>query len=135
MHIGGKMKLKKALWTNLLILALLATTFLFLSCTITLPDGQVITVETPEAVQQEAPAQDQVQDTEQPQTDRAATSQDPDTIFLIITIVSFAIAMVSAIFAFRKEKENTAGKILFTIFIILFIVFLILYVLNILSII
>jgi hypothetical protein len=105
-------------------------------CTINVPDKVGITIDTGQTA---GPAATQAQ---------ATTTQAPaaakkgggigataEIVFLIITIVSFVIAVVSAIFGFRKEGENTAGKILFVIFIILFLVFLILYILSLVNII
>jgi len=105
-------------------------------CTINVPDKVGITIDTGQTA---GPAATQAQTT---------TTQPPaaakkgggigataEIVFLIITIVSFVIAVVSAIFGFRKEGENTAGKILFVIFIILFLVFLILYILTLVNII
>jgi len=104
-------------------------------CTINIPDKVGITIETGQTAE---PATTQAQAT----TTQAATENNSGgigstakIIFLIITIVSFVIAIVSAIFGFRKEGENTAGKVLFVIFIFLFLVFLILYILSLVNII
>jgi uncharacterized membrane protein YtjA (UPF0391 family) len=118
------------------VFALLGAILLFSACTITLPDGQRISLELrEEEVQQEQPQQEEPQEQEQPQpqAERAAAAQGASTIFLIIMIASFAIAMVSAIFGFRKGAENSAGRVLFTIFIVLFLVMLTLYILSILN--
>ena len=104
-------------------------------CTINIPDKVGITIETGQATVAETT---QAQTTTQaPATEKrgGGIGSTAEIIFLIITIVSFVIAIVSAIFGFRKEGENTAGKVLFVIFIFLFLVFLILYILSLVNII
>lgn len=105
-------------------------------CTINIPDNVGITIDTGQTA---GPATTQTQTTitQAPVTEKRSggIGSTAEIIFLIITIVSFVIAIVSAIFGFRKEGENTAGKVLFVIFIILFLVFLILYILSLVNII
>jgi uncharacterized membrane protein YtjA (UPF0391 family) len=104
-------------------------------CTINIPDKVGITIETGQTAGAET-TQAQTTITQPPTTEKrgGGIGSIAEIVFLIITIVSFVIALVSAIFGFRKEEENTAGKILFTIFIILFLVFLILYILSLINI-
>ena len=104
-------------------------------CTINIPDKVGITIETGQTT---APETTQAQTTTQPPATEkrgGGIGSTAEIVFLIITIVSFVIAIVSAIFGFRKEGENTAGKVLFVIFIFLFLVFLILYILSLVNII
>ena len=137
------MRIKTISTASILIFVLLTIIFIFSSCTITLPGGQEISIDTTAAPQeqqqdQQEGTQEQSQSQEQNtdiQQEEGVSAQNADIIFLIITIVSFVIALVSAIFGFRKEGENTAGKILFTIFIVVFLVMLILYILSVLNII
>jgi len=104
-------------------------------CTINIPDKLGITIETGQTAAAETT---QAQTTTQPPATEKRSGgigSTAEIVFLIITIVSFVIAIVSAIFGFRKEGENTAGKVLFVIFIFLFLVFLILYILSLVNII
>ena len=104
-------------------------------CTINIPDKVGITIETGQTA---GPETTQAQTTTQPPATEkrgGGIGSTAEIVFLIITIVSFVIAIVSAIFGFRKEGENTAGKVLFVIFIFLFLVFLILYILSLVNII
>lgn len=105
-------------------------------CTINIPDKVGITIETGQTAGPET-TQAQTTTTQAPATENRSggIGSTAEIIFLIITIVSFVIAIVSAIFGFRKEGENTAGKVLFVIFIFLFLVFLILYILSLVNII
>lgn len=105
-------------------------------CTINIPDTVGITIEAGQTAGPET-TQAQTTITQSPATEKrgGGIGFTAEIIFLIITIVSFVIALVSAIFGFRKEGENTAGKILFVIFIFLFLVFLILYILSLVNII
>jgi hypothetical protein len=100
-------------------------------CTINIPDTVGITIDTGQTA---GPATTQAQTTitQAPATEKRGgrISSTAQILFLIITIVSFVIAIVSAIFGFRKERENTGGKVMFAIFIILFLVFLTLYILS-----
>jgi hypothetical protein len=100
-------------------------------CTINIPDTVGITIDTGQTA---GPATTQAQTTitQAPATEKRSgrISSTAQILFLIITIVSFVIAIVSAIFGFRKERENTGGKVMFAIFIILFLVFLTLYILS-----
>jgi len=100
-------------------------------CTINVPGQQVgITIG---AAQTTGPATTQAPTTTQPSATQkrgGGISYTAEIIFLIVAIVSFVIAIVSAIFGFRKEGENTVGKVFFVIFTFLFLVFLILYILS-----
>ena len=125
----------KKLIVLFIIIFIFSLAIMAAECTINIPDKVGITIETGQTA---APATTQAQTT----TTQAATEKrgggigsTAEIIFLIITIVSFVIAIVSAIFGFRKEGENTAGKVLFVIFIFLFLVFLILYILSLVNII
>ncbi|GEM_PF-4834579 len=120
-----------------LVFLLAIAVFLISSCTITLPDGREVTIELPQEVQpvEEAPEEPVPEEPapEEPAPEEPIPVRDPSMAFLIIAILSFIIALVSAIFGFRKEGENTAGKILFTIFIVIFLIMLIFYILSILN--
>lgn len=127
-----------------ILIMLLLTMSVFLmaqQCTIEVPENIGITLDTGQITEQEtSPEQTTEQQTTAqtsgtPQTGSSQISHTAELIFLIIAIVSFIIALIAAIFGFRKEQDNTAGKILFTIFIVLFLVFLILYVLSLINII
>jgi len=98
-------------------------------CTLEIPDQIGITLETDQITESETTT---AQTTEQASVPQASVNigSKAEIIFLIITLASFVIALVSAILGFRKDKENTGGKILFAIFIVLFLVFLILYILS-----
>jgi hypothetical protein len=126
-----------------LVFILLLTLSVFImaqQCTINIPDKVGITIDTGQAQQT---TQQQTTDTATSQTTgqqkvqrtSVRVSSTAEMVFLIITIVSFIIAVISAIFGYRKDNENKGGKILFSIFIILFIVFLILYILALVNII
>lgn len=101
-------------------------------CTLKIPDQIGITLETGQVTESESTAP---QTTEQPSASQTSINigSKAEIVFLIITLASFVIALVSAIFGFRKDKENTGGKILFAIFIVLFLVFLILYILSLIN--
>ena len=119
-----------------IIIFIFSLTIMAAECTINIPDTVGITID---AGQTSGPVTTQTQTTitQAPATEKRSggISSIAEIIFLIITIVSFVIAIVSAIFGFRKEGENTAGKVLFVIFIFLFLVFLILYILSLVNII
>ena len=126
----------KKLIVLFIIIFIFSLAIMAAECTINIPDKVGITIDTGQTA---GPATTQAQTTitQAPATEKRSgwVGSTAEIIFLIITIVSFVIAIVSAIFGFRKEGENTAGKILFVIFIILFLVFLILYILTLVNII
>ena len=119
-----------------IIIFIFSLTIIAAECTINIPDTVGVTID---AGQTSGPGTTQTQTTitQAPATEKRSggISSTAEIIFLIITIVSFVIAIASAIFGFRKEGENTAGKVLFGIFIFLFLVFLILYILSLVNII
>jgi uncharacterized membrane protein YtjA (UPF0391 family) len=113
-----------------IIIIVFSITLMAAECTINIPDQVGVTIETGQAQAAET-TQAQTNTTQAPAAEKkSAGTGSAEIIFLIITIISFVIAVVSGIFGFRKEGENTAGKVLFVIFIFLFLVFLILYILS-----
>lgn len=121
----------KKIFILLILLTILSVFLMAQQCTINIPEKVGITLETGQITQQETTSQT----TESIQKAAVKISSKAEMIFLIITVISFVIAIVSAISGYRKGRENTAGKILFTIFIILFLISLILYVLSLINII
>jgi hypothetical protein len=118
-----------------IFLLLVASVFLMAQqCTLQIPDQIGVTLETGQVTAAETTAAQATEQAETPKT-RSNISTNVEMVFLIITIASFVIAVVSAIFGFRKDNENTGGKILFAVFIVLFLVFLILYILSLVNII
>lgn len=119
-----------------IIIIVFSVVLMAAECTINIPDQVGITIDTGQTAGP-ATTQAQTTTTQPPAAEKkgGGISSTAEIIFLIITIVSFVIAVVSALFGFRKEGENTAGKVLFVIFIFLFLVFLILYILSLVNII
>ena len=126
----------KKLIVLFIIIFIFSLAIMAAECTINIPDKVGITIETGQTA---APATTQAQTTttQSPATQKrgGGISYTAEIIFLIVAIVSFVIAIVSAIFGFRKEGENTTGKVFFVIFTFLFLVFLILYILSLVNII
>ena len=125
----------KKLIVLFIIIFIFSLAIMAAECTINIPDTVGITIDTGQTAGPTTQAQTTI--TQAPATEKRSggVGSTAEIIFLIITIVSFVIAIVSAIFGFRKEGENTAGKVLFVIFIFLFLVFLILYILSLVNII
>ena len=133
---GGR-KMKKSV--ILIILLLVMSIFIMgQECSINIPDRFEVSVETGQITEQETTiSQATEQETTQQATRQARSriSSKAEIVFLIITLASFVIAVISGILGFRKDKENAAGKILFGIFISLFLIFLILYILALINVI
>ncbi|MHB1347360.1 MAG: hypothetical protein ACYCXK_07710 [Candidatus Humimicrobiaceae bacterium] len=130
--------MKKSLILIILLLLVMSIFIMGQECSINLPDKLEVSVETGQITEQETTVSQaaEQQDTQQTtQQARSRINSKAETVFLIITIASFVIAVISGILGFRKDKENAAGKILFGIFISLFLIFLILYVLALINVI
>jgi hypothetical protein len=118
-----------------IIIFIFSLPLMAVECAINIPDQIGVTVGEGQPEETETTQAETTTEPTATENGGGGISSTAEIIFLIITIVSFVIALVSAVFGFRKEGENTAGRVSFVIFIFVFLVFLILYILSLVNII